>query len=307
MIKTKSGSIFNVQGVELTDVLPLGPQSRSFESRWYRLHHYAAGFHTIDIPKSMSSTVNLVLCDLVRKQRGLPERILIEKQKNICVKDNWYNEIPEKKLNWKMRGNHPALIVLRDPIERFVSMYGYLCKEKHLCPKRMGIHQFAAWTNRLLNEKAEKKRIWTDLLRHIQPSFWYVYENRKSLPHGNVEVVFQTTDRKSTARQFERIFVRRGVPSKIAHWVTHLIREKFVNSNKGNKDVKGIRDTTTAKKWKKQLELKPELIRALRKHRIELPDEIRLLEDGGAVLRDNCMGPRLGIAGKSIPRRYCKF
>ncbi|CAJ0935074.1 unnamed protein product, partial [Mesorhabditis belari] len=46
----------------------------------------------------------------------------------LCMKQNWYHQVPSKNLKWIINGNSPALIVVRDPIERFVSMYAYLCK-----------------------------------------------------------------------------------------------------------------------------------------------------------------------------------
>ncbi|CAJ0935498.1 unnamed protein product, partial [Mesorhabditis belari] len=231
-------NFLNAQRVLLNKILPLSEPLRP-SNNIRNLLRNAAGFNTVIISKTMSQTTLLTLCDLLRQQRGLPQKNLeIGKNRNLCMKQNWYHQVPSKNLKWIINGNSPALIVVRDPIERFVSMYAYLCKEKYLCPARMNIHRFAKWTNRLLL-KVDENDEYNAVLGHIQPSFWFAYENGESLPDGN-------------------------------------------------------------------LELKPQLLAALQRHRIKLPDQLMPTINGGAVLEDDCMGSRLSAAPeKSIPRYYC--
>ncbi|CAJ0917351.1 unnamed protein product, partial [Mesorhabditis belari] len=97
----------------LNEILPL--------SEALRPPHYigpvlknATGFNAILISKTMSQTTLLTLCDLLRQQRGLPQKNLeVGKDKNLCMKQIGIIKSPSKNLKWIINGNSPALIVVR--------------------------------------------------------------------------------------------------------------------------------------------------------------------------------------------------
>ncbi|CAJ0946966.1 unnamed protein product, partial [Mesorhabditis belari] len=291
----------------------------------HRIPANIAGFHPILIAKTMSTTMKVMLCDLMRRQRGLPEhKIITGKQSNICYDNNWYRNTRSSRLLWRTSGN-PSLIVVRDPIERFISIYGYICKKKKksFCPPSMNIHKFARFVYRKLLTRATGGRIGTDkIIGHSQPSFWFAYERGRSLPR-NIDVLYQSSNPQANAARLFKILVKRKVPRGIAKKVTSWVSDSRINSRRKPSDrmlsrtweneIYSNKETllTVLRTYYNdyrllKIELPLKLQRAIKRYRIQLPHKLKRISGNRFILQDNCYTTHIKTRDERLlPKKIC--
>ncbi|CAJ0926846.1 unnamed protein product, partial [Mesorhabditis belari] len=122
------------------------------------LENYQLGLQFCPIPKTGSTITHTMLCDIHREYRG----IFFERKyssdlggDNDCKLNDWYPE--HHKAFWAKRKVPLKFTIVRDPIDRFVSLYGSACDQLKMCKDR-DIHEFAHWVNNMRKQRGAAAR-----------------------------------------------------------------------------------------------------------------------------------------------------
>ncbi|CAJ0570208.1 unnamed protein product, partial [Mesorhabditis spiculigera] len=194
-----------------------------------------------NVAKSMSRQMRRIFCELNFRKRGWKVDantfIISEKNRPACIvrarrflRGNW----------WKPKNKR--IILWRDPVDRFVSMYGHLCHGLQICGKAAeSVHTAAKSFYKILKDgkypAGVKDR--ANLRHHIVPTTWYCgigEEPKKYIP------IEYTLDSKKMISRLRPHFRHSGISGK---WIdTALSRLLTTNNNKYRKlpEFAGIRE-----------------------------------------------------------------
>ncbi|CAJ0915732.1 unnamed protein product, partial [Mesorhabditis belari] len=124
---------------------------------------------------------------------------------------------------WRKRRYPIKFTLIRDPVDRLVSLYGHFCENLRKCGDR-NIHQFIAWLYLLFRHRNRDLLQGQDfrlLYYHAIPQsgFCNLDEQRQ-----NFFIIRYSNDRKDMYRQFSRLFRRARIPKHVAkRALRHLV------------------------------------------------------------------------------------
>ncbi|CAJ0925896.1 unnamed protein product, partial [Mesorhabditis belari] len=95
------------------------------------------GLQYCKIPKTGSTITRTILCDIFREYRGMnftQEFTDNQTGENACVANAWFPDDGET--IWKKPRRVTKFTLVRDPVDRFVSLYGHFCGILKRCGDR---------------------------------------------------------------------------------------------------------------------------------------------------------------------------
>ncbi|CAJ0564708.1 unnamed protein product, partial [Mesorhabditis spiculigera] len=169
------------------------------------------------IPKSMSTTMLQVLCDLSQLYHGRKTPLKYgTKNENFCIEKGWFYWRRERAWPVLSVDRQPQIVIARDPMDRFVSMYGWLCIEEGLrrCgPAVHDIHDFARlvhdWVRRGIVPRGlplEKH-----IHDHIQPAYRYI-PTRFRYNKKRLRIIQYTDNGSKMAEKLATVFREAHIP-----------------------------------------------------------------------------------------------
>ncbi|CAJ0948949.1 unnamed protein product, partial [Mesorhabditis belari] len=101
------------------------------------------------IPKAGSVVTRAILCDVLKEYKNItytPKWGNVTAAGTCDANRNYPNGWPK----WVRPRTNVIFTVVRDPLERFISTYEFLCKSSKMCASTVkNIHQFARWVHLL--------------------------------------------------------------------------------------------------------------------------------------------------------------
>ncbi|CAJ0567508.1 unnamed protein product, partial [Mesorhabditis spiculigera] len=161
------------------------------------------------VPKTGSTIIHTILCDLLRMLHGIQFEQKFDAGldgANPCFLNDSF--IHNGIATWPVKNPPLLFTVVRDPIDRFVSIYGHFCVTNSQCGDKT-IHQFAedvylSYTGHM-SFVTENPIVRLHAFPHTE--FCGLYQD-----HKKYEVIYYSEDREDMRRQFLNIFDKAEVP-----------------------------------------------------------------------------------------------
>ncbi|CAJ0567701.1 unnamed protein product, partial [Mesorhabditis spiculigera] len=128
------------------------------------------GLEFCKIPKTGSTIVGNILCDVIREYHGITYAQNISDRLDgefPCFAHNTFKRFNNGVAKWKLQ-KKIKFAVVRDPIDRFVSMYGHFCSLLRKCQGR-DIHEFAEKVHDALMHRISFVNRDPDIKLHVLP------------------------------------------------------------------------------------------------------------------------------------------
>ncbi|CAJ0957958.1 unnamed protein product, partial [Mesorhabditis belari] len=196
------------------------------------------------IPKTGSTVTKEILCEILRAYKGKPQR---DPKRGHSI--NLTSEC-EKRGNYLFdlttKWQRPLLetikfTTVRDPVERFVSIYGYICPGYWCPPSIRNIHQFARWLyNAKRNENGMMARVQTKKTDYV---LWHSAPQTSFCGIGSetVHIVHHSRDRGKMRGEMLRVLRKAHVPNNVANKaLRHLFSSTTVHASRSNAERKKL-------------------------------------------------------------------
>ncbi|CAJ0560267.1 unnamed protein product, partial [Mesorhabditis spiculigera] len=190
-------------------------------------HETGIGLEFCKIPKTGSTIVGNILCDVIREYHGITYAQNISDRLDgefPCFAHNTFKRFNNGVAKWKLQ-KKIKFAVVRDPIDRFVSMLLRKCQGRD-------IHEFAEKVHDALMHRISFVNRDPDIKLHVLPQadFCDLGSNLEQY-----EVIYWSEDRLKMKKQFEGLFEKAGVPKEIvAKVLRHLTESSTSHAQRDN-------------------------------------------------------------------------
>ncbi|CAJ0915935.1 unnamed protein product, partial [Mesorhabditis belari] len=149
---------------------------------------------------------------------------------------------------------HKRFFIWRDPLDRFLSLYGHMCKREHLCGVAgKNIHSFARGVYQMLksNRGGPGSKDFLRFKHHVIPQSWYceISTHRKS-----DRVVEYTNDKALMMKRLARVFQSSTVPK----WMWKKALQRIAKTNINHRSQ--ISHHEQYELWRRQILASPETL-----------------------------------------------
>ncbi|CAJ0949675.1 unnamed protein product, partial [Mesorhabditis belari] len=207
------------------------------------------------IGKTGITITQYILCDVLREYKGIPYVPQYKRQlhyKNECREHKNYRFI--RGSTWARPTSEPVVrfTLVREPLDRFISLYGFVCKYRSECPAEIrNIHRFARWLYHkqkmaLAGKRFPSERL-EDILAHSWPQTSFCGLKDKM---SDLTFVHHSTNRTKMQDEMMSVFDKAHVPAEVAKKaLAHLTRSSTAHAGKSEskrallEEIKGNADT----------------------------------------------------------------
>ncbi|CAJ0949080.1 unnamed protein product, partial [Mesorhabditis belari] len=170
--------------LELIDTDRIG-QKTHIENNYAALeigesHINQIGLFYCMIPKNGATITKIMLCDLYRYFRQIPFKAAFGPKKKLseCKLKKWKLDYKNNQNKWEVCQNPVRFVLIREPLKRFLSLYGYLCDYLKMCGSEIDIHKFTKDVYLLLSTRSVKETNFVEkhgdiVIYHAQPQSWF--------------------------------------------------------------------------------------------------------------------------------------
>ncbi|CAJ0567501.1 unnamed protein product, partial [Mesorhabditis spiculigera] len=174
------------------------------------------GLQYCRLPKTGSTILLSALCDMQREFRGINFTQVLNSTFLEVKNDCWYNKTfyrTHKTEKWAKPKRKVKFIIVRDPVERFVSLYSYICLYEKLCPKRTGIQKFAQDIYNAYRGENNYIRTRPPIWGHVSPQANFC-QLRKRWP--DFDIVYHSREPEILKDQLLDVFRKAQIPEETA-------------------------------------------------------------------------------------------
>ncbi|CAJ0916482.1 unnamed protein product, partial [Mesorhabditis belari] len=207
------------------------------------------GIFHCQIPKNGATIMKVIMCDLYRYFKGMPFKIKYEKDKSLseCQLEQWYKNLVATKYKadlWKTNPEATKIAVIRHPLKRFLSLYGYLCEQVNLCGVGTNIHKFTKDVYTLLSTRSVNGTLFKEtnqavLEYHAQPQTWFC---NLSTDYQKFHLIHNAGDRLAMRLELQKAFDAAKVPKKYSDQVLfHIVYSDTVHANHDQNHTKNLK------------------------------------------------------------------
>ncbi|CAJ0951926.1 unnamed protein product, partial [Mesorhabditis belari] len=186
--------------------------------------------------KTMTKMIGRVHCEMsFMKQKGSIDEQKSKKlaKANICYKEQQDEMIATAFAGpFNGWGGQKRFFIWRDPLDRFLSIYGHICRREHLCGSAgKNVHSFARGVYEMLKSghAPDGSKDYLRLKHHAIPQSWYcdISKHRKT-----DQVIEYTKNSALMQKKLERVFRTSTVPKWMYKQALRRVVEAHVNDNK---------------------------------------------------------------------------
>ncbi|CAJ0949005.1 unnamed protein product, partial [Mesorhabditis belari] len=190
---------------------------------WSEQYKPGFGLEYCEIPKTGLTITKKMLCDVQKDYKGVP-KLFSGPSKLVGFEDECQLIEPffgkKSASKWRRPARNVRFSLVRDPLERFVSLYVFICKGSIAsCPPKAknNIHQFARWIyglQRTANSQGKPREGGTNnafVVFHSWPQ-----TNFCDLKRSRMMIVKVSHDRRKMQRKMLRVFRQAHVPERVA-------------------------------------------------------------------------------------------
>ncbi|CAJ0954165.1 unnamed protein product, partial [Mesorhabditis belari] len=132
--------------------------------------------------------------------------------------------------------------IVREPIERFVSVYKFVCKFRSDCPAKVKtIHDFARWLYKI--QKAELKK-GKAASRSTQFITWHSWPQTRycNIENNRTTLVHHSSNRQKMRQEMMTVFRRARIPQRVGNKaLRHLLRSSTAHASENRTEKRNLK------------------------------------------------------------------